>query len=103
MNDYVTKKELEEVLDKRFAENNTILLEAMNAGFERMNGKFESIDRRFEEHNKKFDTVFTQLDGIAGWMKNMSDEFTIMKSEQKNVRTILKQKFNIDPSPLTFG
>lgn len=105
---------IEKVLDKKFAENNTALIEAIDAKFQRTDAKIEKIDIRltrleyeFVQHRKEVDERFkvleekmTQLmDTLDKFLKrqmDQEDEITIMKAELMQVKSILKEKFGFE-------
>ena len=64
MADPVTKKDFEEVLDKKLAQYQGAILEAVDykfkqvdAGFEQINQRFDSLERRMDEFDQKLDKL----------------------------------------------
>ncbi|MDO8511654.1 MAG: hypothetical protein Q7S57_00100 [bacterium] len=121
MSEQLTMENLEKVLDKKFAENNEVLIEAIDAKFQRTDAKIEKLDarvsmlevdvaglkydfaetksetrerlRRIEE---SLDKLTNTLDMFLKRMLDQEDEFVIMKAEVAQIKNILKEKLGIE-------
>ncbi|OGZ56677.1 MAG: hypothetical protein A3H64_02975 [Candidatus Ryanbacteria bacterium RIFCSPLOWO2_02_FULL_45_11c] len=89
MADYVTKKELEDVLDKKFSQYQTAIIGAIDFRFERL----ESQTREFD---KKLSTLTVTLDIFLKHLTDWEDEFTILKAEVDQMKVIFKEKFGVE-------
>lgn len=89
MADYITKKELEEVLDKKFSQYQATIVGAMDFRFERL----ESQTREFD---KKLTALTVTLDNFLKHLTDWEDEFTILKAEVDQMKAIFKEKFGVE-------
>ena len=87
MADYVTKKELEESLERHQA----VILEAVNTGF-------EEVKKEQAELRESINKLATTLDAFLKRLTDFEDEFTILKAEVAKMKTFLKNKFGVDIS-----
>ena len=85
-NKYVT----EEYLDKRLAENNQVLLSAMDS----------ILAKRFTEMKEDLsvdiNNVQTIIDGYVKAQEDFKQEFVIMKEEISQIKRVLKEKLGIE-------
>lgn len=89
MVDYITKKDLEEVLDKKFAQYQGAILEAVNY-------KFQELEHRMDSFDDKLDKLTTTLDNFLKQMSDYKEEFTILKGEVDKIKAFIKQKFGVE-------
>jgi uncharacterized protein YllA (UPF0747 family) len=94
-NDYVTKNYLEKTLDKAFAKNNKILLEAISSGFEEAKSERNRIETKFD---RKFNQIMTNMNSFLKRSLDFEDEFTIIKAEVSKIKKVFKEKFGISIS-----
>jgi len=121
MSDQLTMENLEKVLDKKFAENNAVLIEAIDAKFQRTDAKIDKLDIRVSkleidvaglkydvaeiktEMRERFQRIEENLvhlnelmDKFLKRQMDQEDELTIIKAELKQVKSILKEKFGFE-------
>ena len=100
MTEYVTKKELEEVLDKKFSQYQAVILEAVD-GRHRITQN-DSIEFRTEVRNEISElrndirSLTTTLDNFLKHLTDWEDEFTILKAEVDQMKLIFKEKFGVE-------
>ena len=105
MADSVTKKDLEEVLDKKLVQYQGAILEAVDykfkqidAGFKQINQRFDSLERRMDEFDQKLDKLTTTLDNLFKKITDYDDELAIVKGDIKQIKKIIKEKLGIEIS-----
>jgi chromosome segregation ATPase len=94
MSDYVTKKNLEESLDKHQA----VILEAVNAGFEQARDERSKLSERLDNVEASIDRLTTTLDHFLKRLTDHEGEFTILKAEVAQMKAIIKDKLGVEVS-----
>ena len=101
---YVT----EDYLDKRLAENNQILLGAIDSILSkrfsesdmRVDSRFEAVGARLDEIESglgnKTDNINTLIDGYVKSQEDSNQEFAIVKEEIGQMKKIIKSKFGVE-------
>jgi len=89
-NKYVTEKYLDNTLDKRFTENNQVLLGAMDSILTKRFTEMKD-DLRIDINN-----VQTIIDGYVKSQEDFRQEFVIMKEELKKMKQIIKEKLGVE-------
>jgi len=98
MNDVVSKKDLETVLDERFEKHQVAILDAVSAGFEQARNERQALGDRMDKLEASIDHLATTLDEFLKRLTNHEDEFTILKAENAKMKKIIKDKLGIEVS-----
>ena len=94
MSDYVTQKQLE----KSLGQYQATILEAVSTGFKRSDKQFEEARQERAELRESINKLTTTLDAFLKRLTDFEDEFSILKAEMAQVKTVLKEKFDIEIS-----
>ena len=89
MTDYITKKELEEVLDKKLAQYQATILDAVNY-------QHQETKKEISELRTSIRELTTTLDNFLKHLTDWEDEFTILKAEVDQMKSVFKEKFGVD-------
>ncbi|HRY82304.1 MAG TPA: hypothetical protein P5232_01155 [Candidatus Moranbacteria bacterium] len=88
--EYTTKADIEKLMETQ----TKILLNAIDAVMEK---RLEKIELRL---GNKIDNVQTLIDAYVKNQEDFRQEFMIMKEEMKNIKKIIKEKFNLEVSAI---
>ena len=77
----ITKKDLEEMT--------ATIIEAVD-------DRFQKIERRMDSFDAKLATLADTLDHFLKRLTDFNDEFTIMKSEVRRLKEVVKDKLGVD-------
>jgi len=89
-NEYVTKKYLDQQLDKRLSEQAQVIISAVDS----ILGK--RLDEVRDELRQDINNVQTLIDGYVKAQEDFKQEFVIMKEEVSQIKKLLKEKFNLE-------
>ncbi len=110
----LTKKDLEEVLDKKFEQYQGSIIEAVDWKFQQMeqkfDGKFQSLEQKFDlklqlmegrmdEKYAKEETVqklVTTIDKFLHRLDKWEQEFTLLKADVDKIKMIIKDKLGVE-------
>jgi len=110
----LTKKDLEDVLDKKLPQYQAAIIEAVDEKFRRVDERFDVVDEKFKavaerfdviekkiddmeiRFNQKLDALMTTLDNFLKRLTDWEQEFNILKYKVDLIKTTLKEKFDID-------
>lgn len=104
MGDTITKKDLEEILDKKLDQKlgqyQSAVIEAVDFKFQNleqiMELRFQALEHRMGLLETKLDRLVTTLDNFLKRLTDHEDEFKILKAEVAQIKTVFKEKFNIE-------
>ena len=103
MSDQITKRDLEEILDKKFTQYQSAIVEAVDFKFQKTDAKIEILTEKvgvLEQHmdsfDRKLDHLTTTLDNFLKRLTDWEDEFTILKAEVDQMKSIFKKKFGVE-------
>ena len=91
MTDSITKKDLEVILDKKFAQYQGTILEGVDS-------KFQHLEKRMDSFDQKLDRLVTTLDYLLKRITDYEDELTLVKGDIKQIKKIIKEKLGIEIS-----
>jgi hypothetical protein len=89
-NKYVTEKYFDERLDKRLAENNQVLLGAMDSILAKHLTETKE-DLKVDINNNQ-----TIIDGYVKSQEDFKQEFVVMREEVKQIKQIIKEKLGVE-------
>ncbi len=89
MGDTITKKDLEEILDKKFGQYQAAIIEAVDY-------KFQKVDDEISGLRQEIRRLTTTLDNFLKRLTDHEDEFKILKAEVDQIKAVFKEKFNIE-------
>jgi len=96
----LTKKDLEDVLDKKLPQYQAAIIEAVDEKFKAVAERFDVIEKKIDDmeirFNQKLDALMTTLDNFLKRLTDWEQEFNILKYEVDLIKTTLKEKFDID-------
>lgn len=100
----LTKKDLEEVLDKKLDEKlpryQTAIIEAVDVKFinlgVRLDARFTRIEEDISELKIATNKLLVTLDNFLKRLTDWEQEFNILKYEVDLIKTTLKEKLNLD-------
>ena len=84
--DFVTKK----YLDEKLQEHAGVIVSAVDGV---LNKRLDKMEQRLD---KKIDGVKNSIDGYVGKQEGFKEEFTIMKEEMKQTKTVIKKKLGVE-------
>ncbi len=88
MTESITKKDLEEVLDKKFSQYQGAIIEAVDY-------KFQKIETEMAELRLEIRRLTVTLDNFLKQISDSKEEFIILKAEVDQIKSILQAKFGI--------
>src|SRR3989344_7797587 len=95
-----TKKDLEDVLDKKLPQYQAAIIEAVDEKFKAVAERFDVIEKKIDDmeirFNQKLDALMTTLDNFLKRLTDWEQEFNILKYKVDLIKTTLKEKFDID-------
>ena len=102
----ITKKDLEEVLDKtlgkkldqKLGDYQSAILDAVDAGFVGVAYRFDNIEKRLDALERSHQQLLSTLDAFLKRLTDREDEMTIMKAELNLIKRIIKQKLGVEVS-----
>ena len=96
----LTKKDLEDVLDKKLPQYQAAIIEAVDEKFKAVAERFDVIEKKIDDmeirFNQKLDALMTTLDNFLKRLTDWEQEFNILKYKVDLIKTTLKEKFDID-------
>lgn len=110
----ITKKELENILDKKLSQYQDAIIEAADFKFKKVDNRFDEVDSRFDALETVFEHRFQKveseigelrleirrlavtLDNFVKMMTDYKEEFIILKGEVDQIKRILKQKLGVE-------
>lgn len=116
MSEQITKKDLEQVLDKKFEQYQGSVIEAVDfkfqgieqhmgeidkriAVFEKMTEmKFLELEKRMDIFDKKLDRLANILEDFPRRLTDHEDDFKILKAEVDQMKSVFKEKFGVEIS-----
>ena len=105
MEDYVTKQELEDVLDTKLEQHQAALIGALDHKFRVIDQHFASINEQFAEAKRERDELRESIRELTvtldAFLKRLTDheqEFEIMKAELNQLKAIVKEKLGVEVS-----
>lgn len=100
MQNYVTKEDLEEVLDKKFAQYQAVILEAVDSKHRITQNSISEfrteIRNEVSELRNDIRNLTTTLDNFLKRLTDHEDEFTILKAEVDQMKAVFKEKFGVE-------
>ncbi len=104
MGDTITRKDLEEILDKKLDQKlgqyQFAVIEAVDFKFQSLEQimalRFQALEHRMDLLETKLDRLVTTLDNFLKRLTDHEDEFKILKAEVGQIKAIFKEKFNIE-------
>ena len=84
----INKKDLEEL--------GASLVEAMDFHFQATNERIGQLGQRMDAFESKLDKLTEMLDHFLKRLTDFDDEFTIVKSEVKRMKEVIKEKLGVD-------
>lgn len=121
MSEAITKKDLEQVLDKKLGEYQSSIIEAVDSKFQRVEHRMDGFEHRmdgFEQRmdgfeqmiEMRFQRVEAEVFGLRqeirqltttldNFLKRLTDheiEFQILKAEMNKVKLVLKEKLGAE-------
>ena len=109
MVEQITKKALEEALDKKLGVYQSVVVEAMDFKFQKIDermDRFEArIDKRMDTFEHRMDLFEQKLDKLTNLLENFlqrltnyEEDFKILNAEMAQVKKVLKEKLGVDVS-----
>lgn len=103
----LTKKDLEEVLDKKFEQYQGSILEAVDWKFQKMEQNIQFMDQKFEMRFQAVEVELTELrksirdltksvDIFLHRLDRWEQEFTLLKADVDKIKVILKEKLGVE-------
>lgn len=104
MSDQITKRDLEEILDKKLEEKlvqyQAAILEAVDSKHRIMQSgitEFRAeVRNEISELQKDIRNLTTTLDNFLKRLTDREDEFTILKAEVDQIKAVFKEKFGVE-------
>lgn len=97
MSSEITKKDFEEVLDKKFDEKmpqyQAAIIEAVD---EKFNSLREEMYRLHKEIQEEIRRLTTTLDNFLKRLTDWEQEFIILKAEMDRVKEVIKEKLGVE-------
>ena len=89
MAEYVTKTELEEVLDKKFAGYQQIIVSAIS-------GELSEIKKDVADLRQSVRDLTTTLDNFLKRLTDREEEMKLMQADIAKIKSILKEKLGVE-------
>ncbi len=87
----ITKKDIESLLDKKFDEYQSVILSAVNEGF-------YTVNKRTDKTEATLNKLMSTLDSFLQKITDFEGEFTLLRGEIDQIKSVLKSKFGIQIS-----
>jgi chromosome segregation ATPase len=109
MNEQITKKDLEQVLDKKFSQYQGSIIEAVDFKFQKVeqrmdvfeemvNLRFQKVEAELAELRADIRRLTNTLDNFLKRLTDHEDEFKILKAEVNQIKSAFKEKFGVEIS-----
>lgn len=103
----ITKKELEDILDKKLSHYQDAIIEVADFKFKKIDNRFDALETVFEHRFQKVESEIGELrmeirrlavtlDNFVKMMTDYKEEFIILKGEVDQIKRILKQKLGVE-------
>ena len=96
----ITKKDLEEILDKKLdsklIQYQAAILEAVDFKFQKTDAKINEAQNEISELRKDIRNLTTTLDNFLKRLTDWEDEFTLLKAEVDQMKSVFKEKFGVE-------
>lgn len=107
MSGAITKKDLEQVLDKKLGEYQLSIIEAVDSKFQRVEHRMDIFEQMVEMRFQKVEAeifglrqeirqLTTTLDNFLKRLTDHEIEFQILKAEMNKVKLVLKEKLGTE-------
>jgi len=89
MSEPITKDELEGILDKKFAQYQAAIIEAVDF-------KFQKIDSRITGFEEKLENLVVSLDTVLKKYSEYEEKMGALRSEVEKIKTVIQKQLGIE-------
>lgn len=100
MADSITKRDLEDILDKKLEQYQKTIVEAVDFKFSTLethiDQRLQKVESEISDLRSEIRRLTITLDNFVKMMTDYKEEFTILKGEVDKIKSFIKEKFGVE-------